>query len=222
MRKVYYNRMPKAPLALSALALPLLVAGAMTQSPAQETIKGASIDSHEGMTISAEPWTRAEQYKPKFPKNSPISAGVVAIHVSFRNSTDQSIRVGLGTIRLSLSLDQDNRQQISPLSPDELADAVLRPKAKDPTSRPRIPLPIPTGGGRDKKWQELKRNAQEASVQDGVIAPHKTVEGLLYFDLQGQFDLLDSAHLYIPDLTALESNHELLYFDLDLSHTAQQ
>ena len=221
MRKVYYNCVPKSYCGLSALVLPLFLAVTVAQSP--QTIKGASVDSHDGMTISAEPWTSAEQYKPKFPKNSPISAGVLAIHVSFTNSTDQSIRVGLGTIRLSLSVDQDNRQQLAPLSPDELADIVLRPKTKDPTARARIPLPIPSsGGGRDKKWQELKRDAQEASFQDGVIAPHKTVEGLLYFDLQGQFDLLESAHLYIPDLTALETNHELLYFDLDLSHTAQR
>jgi hypothetical protein len=40
---------------------------------------------------------------------------------------------------------------------------------------------------------------------------------LLYFDLQGQFDLLSTAHLYIPDVRALEKNHPLLYFEIDLS-----
>jgi hypothetical protein len=43
------------------------------------------------------------------------------------------------------------------------------------------------------------------------------VQGLLYFDMQGQFDLLKTAHLYIPDVRSLEKNHTLLYFEIDLS-----
>jgi len=40
-----------------------------------------------------------------------------------------------------------------------------------------------------------------AVVPANVIAPHSTVQGLLYFDLQGQFDLLNAAHLYVPDVS---------------------
>jgi hypothetical protein len=40
---------------------------------------------------------------------------------------------------------------------------------------------------------------------------------LLYFDLQGQLDLLNTAHLYVPDVRALEKNHPLVYFEIDLS-----
>jgi hypothetical protein len=49
------------------------------------------------------------------------------------------------------------------------------------------------------------------------VAPHSTVQGLLYFDLQGQFDLLSTAHLYVPDLLVLEKNRSLTYFEIDLS-----
>jgi hypothetical protein len=43
------------------------------------------------------------------------------------------------------------------------------------------------------------------------------VQGLLYFDLQNQFDLLQSAHLYVPQLMQMQSGRALTFFDIDLS-----
>jgi hypothetical protein len=43
------------------------------------------------------------------------------------------------------------------------------------------------------------------------------VQGLLYFDLQGQFDLLSTAHLYVPDLLIMGKNSALTFFEIDLS-----
>jgi len=221
MQTVYYKRVRNVSLALTFFALPFFVMAGSRQG--SESIKASVVDSHEGLTVSAEPWTSVEQYKAKFPKKSPLAAGIVAIQIAFRNSTEESIKIGLDRIRLTISIDENNRQELEPLTPEQLAEIVLRPGAKDPTSRSRIPLPLPTSsGGRNKKWEELKTAAEDASVRDGVIAPHKSVEGLLYFDLRGQFDLLNSARLYIPNLVMLESNHQLLYFELDLSHTSQR
>jgi hypothetical protein len=50
-----------------------------------------------------------------------------------------------------------------------------------------------------------------------VLAPHSTVQGLLYFDMQGQFDLLKTAHLYVPDIMAMKGNRALTFFEIDLS-----
>jgi hypothetical protein len=61
---------------------------------------------------------------------------------------------------------------------------------------------------------------EDAGVQASVVAPHSAVQGLLYFDLRSQFDLLNSAHLYVPEIVALEKNRNLLYFDIDLSRSA--
>jgi len=221
MQTAYYKRVRAASLVLTLFALPLLATAATRQG--SEPVKSSAVDSHEGLTVSAEPWTSAEEYKTKFPKKSPLAAGIVAIHVAFRNSTDESIKIGLDSIRLTISIDENNRQELEPLTPERLADVVLRPAAKDPTSRSRLPLPLPTSsGGRNKQWQQLKTAAEDAGVRDGVIAPHMTVEGLLYFDLRSQFDLLNSARLYIPNLVMLESNHQLLYFELDFSHTSRK
>ena len=218
MQRVYYKRMRKAALPATAVLFVTLVqpSGAQQSPPATKT---SVLDAHEGMTVSAEPWTSPEQYKQKFRKKSPFESGIIAIHVSFRNETNQSIRIGLSRIRLSLNVDENNRQELRPMTAEDVADAVYRPG--DPSaSRSRFPLPVPLPkSSRDKKWNDMKQAAEDAGVRAGVVAPHTTADGLLYFDLRGQFDLLNSAHLYIPDLVALETNHALLYFELDLSRS---
>ena len=70
---------------------------------------------------------------------------------------------------------------------------------------------------RSKNWEQYQKLAEDAGLHSSVVAPHATVEGLLYFDMQGQFDLLANSRLYIPDLLALEKNQALMYFDIDLS-----
>src|SRR5258708_31341999 len=65
---------------LPFLAAALLAArqGASQQPP---SLKAASLESHEGMTITVRPWTDPALYKEKFPKNSPFAAGIIAIQV---------------------------------------------------------------------------------------------------------------------------------------------
>ena len=229
MQKGYYNwitnlrREPIAFLAsLALVAIPVFSPAALQQqSPATKPITTSSLDSHDGLTVAADPWLSAERYKSTFSKKTPYAAGVLAIKVNFRNDSDDSIKIGLSRIRLNLTFDDNNRQDLPPLSSELLADAVLHPRIKG--NKPRLPLPIPTSqGGRDKHWQEYQKLAEDAGLHSSVVAPPSSIEGLLYFDLQGQFDLLSNARLYIPDLLALEKNRDLMYFDIDLSHPSSR
>jgi hypothetical protein len=218
MRKAYYN------LARNCSVLILLaftLAAGPARTAAQDApLKAASLESHEGMTISVLPWTDAAKYKEKFPKKSPYAAGVLALQVSFRNDSNDTVKVNLKRIRLTVHLDEENTQELSSLSAEEVADAVFKPAAKDPSKRTRLPIPIGVGGPKnphDKNWTEVQTAAQNAAVPTSVIAPHSSVEGLLYFDLQKQFDLLATSHLYIPDLLLMQENRALTFFDIDLS-----
>ncbi len=109
MRKFYYNftRIPPRtiPLLMGTLLGPAI---APSQQPPLRT---ASLESHEGLTISATPWTEPSKYKEKFPKKSPYSAGVLAVQVSFRNDSDDSIKVDLSRIRLTVNIDAENKQE---------------------------------------------------------------------------------------------------------------
>jgi hypothetical protein len=219
MRKVYYNSMRKLSGAVPFLAA-CLMAGAYAdaqQSGGQRaSLKTASLETHEGLTISAQPWTDPALYKEKFPKKSPFAAGIVAMQVVFRNDSNESMKVSLDRIRLSFQIDQDNRQEVQALTPAQVADQVLKPGGKDP-AKSRIPLPVSIPHNNDKHWTELEQQAEVAGIPANVIAPHSSVQGLLYFDLQGQFDLLNEARLYVPDIRVMENNRSLTYFEIDLS-----
>ncbi len=230
MSKKHYNLMPKL-----LIAIPFVVAvffvnekwvtsqaspppHRATQNAKPSTLHTSSLESHEGVTISARPWLDAAQYKEKFPKKSPYAAGVLAVQVSFRNDSDQSVKVGLERIRLSFNLDDDNRQELEPMKAADVADAVLRPGGKDPTAHRRLPVPVtPSSNSKGKDFTELQSEAQNAAVPSSVVAAHSTVQGLLYFDLQGQFDLLHTAHLYVPDIAVMGKSEGLTYFEIDLS-----
>jgi hypothetical protein len=221
MVKVYYNSMRKLTVFFAILVGPLLVASpGVQQQPA--TLKTSALESHEGMTITARPWTDPALYKEKFHKKSPYAAGIVAIQVAFRNDSDDSMKINLERIRLNITISEEERQALDPLTSEQGADVILHPGAKSPTARR---FPIPLGGpqvGHDKKWTEVEKELREAGVRASVVAPHSTVQGLLYFDLRNQFDLLNAARLYVPEVIALEKNRELLYFEIDLARTGEQ
>ncbi len=105
---------------------------AALQGAKQSPLQTSALESHEGITISARPWTDAALYKQKFPKKSPFAAGVLAVQVAFRNDSDQSVKVGLDRIRLSFTLEDDSRQELEPMKAADVADAILRPGGKDP------------------------------------------------------------------------------------------
>jgi hypothetical protein len=223
MRKVYYNPMRKLTIIVPFLAASLLAAqrGAAQQP---SSLKTNSLESHEGMTITARPWTDPALYKEKFPKKSPYAAGIIAVQVVFRNDSDDSMKINLERIRLNLTLSEENHQALDPLSPEEAADVIMNPGARDPT-KARKKFPFPTGApkvGHDKHWAEVEKTLADAGVQASVVAPHSTVQGLLYFDLRSQFELLNSAHLYVPEVVAIEKNRGLMYFEIDLSRSAER
>ncbi|MGB7845139.1 MAG: hypothetical protein WBL63_05955 [Candidatus Acidiferrum sp.] len=196
---------------------------AQSDAKAPATLRASIVESHEGVTIGVDPWTQASRYKAKFPKKSPLAGGVVAIRISFRNDNDNGVRVDLHRIRLLVQISEDNRQELDPLSPDDVADTVLlKANGKDPTAR-RIPIPLPIGKPkptRDANWTSFRDACQNAAVPSSILGAHSTVEGLVYFDLRGEVDLLQTARLYVPNLATMGDNQPLSYFDIDLGHNS--
>jgi hypothetical protein len=197
-----------------------------TSTKPAESSRVGIVDSHEGVTIGIEPWTTASRYKEKFPKKSPFAKGIVGIYVSFRNDNDYGLKVNLSSIRLIVQLGEDNRQQLVSLTADQVADAVtLKDNGKDPTAkRVPLPIPLPTSGrsSRDANWTVLRDACQNAGMPTSVIAAHSTVEGLIYFDLRGELDLLQTAHLYFPNIASMSDNQPLSYFDIALGHDSSE
>jgi len=186
-------------------------------------LRTSILDAHEGVTIGVEPWTQASRYKEKFPKKNPFAAGIVALKLSIRNDNDEAVKLNLHRIQLLVQLDADNKQELEALTADDVADAVmLRQNGKDPTAR-RLPIPLPINRPkptRDKNWEEFRGDCQNAGIPSGVIGAHSTMEGLVYFDLRGEWDLLQTARLYVPDLERMTSKQAISYFDIDFSRNS--
>jgi hypothetical protein len=228
MQTVYYSFMRNA-LAVVLFVCATSALPAQTSIPFQNqprpdpSVHEIAKDSHEGVTIGIDPWTEGSRYKKQFPKKSPFDKGIVAIHVSFKNDNNHGLKVDLQSVRLSVQVSEENRQELAPLSADDVADTVLlKDNGKDPTAkRSPIPIPLPTTGpksARDSKWTALRDACQNAGIPTSVIAAHSTVEGLMYFDIHGELELLDTAHLYIPNIASMGDNQPLSYFDIGLAH----
>src|SRR5205809_6354383 len=115
--------MRKLTLILPFVAVSLLAAKQRaTQQPS--SLKTTSLESHEGMTITARPWTDPALYKEKFPKKSPFAAGIVAIQVVFRNDSEDSMKINLERIRLNLKFSEEDHQSLYPLSSEEATDII--------------------------------------------------------------------------------------------------
>ena len=112
--RVYYNPMRKLTFILPFLGASLVVAQQGT-SQQPSSLKTTSLESHEGMTITARPWTDPALYKEKFAKKSPYAAGIVAVHVVFRNDSDDSMKINLERIRLNVALSEEDHQALNPL-----------------------------------------------------------------------------------------------------------
>jgi hypothetical protein len=134
------------------------------------------------------------------------------------------VKVDLQQVRLIVEVSEDNRQELEPLSPDDVADTVLlKQTTKDPTSK-RSPLPIPSiskpKATRDSNWTNFRDACQNAAVPSSVLGAHSTVEGLLYFDIRGELELLQTARLYVPNLAAMDTHQPISFFDIALSHSS--
>jgi len=222
MQTVYYSLMKKLLAVVVVVFLGILL-GRAASGQQEKPLKTSILDAHEGVTIGVDPWTQASRYKEKFPKKTPFGAGIVALRLSIRNDNDEAVKLNLHRIRLLVQLDPENRQELESLTADDVADTVmLKQNGKDPTAR-RLPIPLPINRpkpARDKNWEEFHGDCQNAGIPSGVIGAHSTMEGLVYFDLRGEWDLLQTARLYVPDLQRMTTQQAILYFDIDFSHNS--
>lgn len=173
-------------------------------------------DQHQKLLVVADPYLSAQRYKSVFGKKSPYERGIVAIDIYFQNDNDAAIRVNLSTIRLVVSLPGEQRQNLPPLSPEDVADRILLKGDSNPTiSRRRLPFPG-LNIGRGRGWNKLVSHLRSVALESSVIPPHATTHGFLFFDLNYQFDAIRRSSVYIPDLAFTTDNQALFFFDIDL------
>lgn len=199
-------RLVLAVLVFFSFALPL---AAQTADPAKLPAR----DSHQGILVACDPYQSPKRAKKTFGRENPVKAGILPVEVYIRNSTRWPVAVKLASIRLEVVLPGGNRDQLAPLSANEVARDILHPRPVDTESpRGRLPFPLP-GRNEGGKWQKLHDKLQSLAFPAAVIAPGATVHGFFYFNLGGQFAALPYSRFYVPDLKFLGNTQAIMFFE---------
>jgi hypothetical protein len=208
---------------LLLMAMCLVCASAFAQSSAPSTDAPSArvhSDQHEGMSVSAEPYSDAERAKEKFGKANPIPAGILPVEVFLRNETEQPIHIDISTIQLEVRPHDGARQDIDWLTAVEVAAAIAHPEGPAPPKARRFPVGIPMSGT-DKRAEKLTEILQPLSLDADVVPPKGAIHGFLFFNLSHNMSLAGTASLYLPDATVIPSSKALMFFEVPLGNAPQ-
>jgi hypothetical protein len=211
---------------LAGLLLLPLGASAQSAAPTADPLTLRTRDAHQDLLIVADPYISSARYdKDHFGKKSPYDAGIVAINVYFHNDNDKPIRLNLDTIQLICSPPDEARQRLGALSPEDVADRTLLNAPHTNPSVRHLPFPYPgsaSNSGKGKAWNEMVTTLRSVALSTDILPPKATTHGILFFDMNHNFDAIRQSHLYIPDLSFMADNKALFFFEIDLAETARR
>jgi hypothetical protein len=189
------------------------------KSPSASSASALPQDSHDNMTITAEPFAEAEKAKQKFGNASPQKAGILAVNVTFHNNNARAVQIDLDSIELDVQDSNGQKQALEPMDIVQVAENIAYPGGlKEPSTR-RFPLGI-GGSSPDKKVQKIVDELKPFTLDGDIVASHEKLQGCVYFNLAHQMHLAATADLYIPDIVTLPDKKPLLFFDIPLGSGA--
>jgi len=176
-------------------------------------------DRHEGLDVSADPYTDTERAKNKFGKANPVPAGILPVEVFLRNELDQPIRIDLSTVQLEIRPPEGQRQEIDALDTEEVARAMVHPEgARTPSTRRFPPIGVPSTN--DKKVDSMMQNLRPFALDADVVPPNAMIHGFLFFNVSHSLSVASYASLYIPDAMIAPSNKPLMFYEVSLKRAA--
>jgi len=171
-------------------------------------------DRHEGLTISADPYTDAKRAKEKFGNASPIPVGVLPVEVFLHNETLQPIRINMETVQLDIHSDTGSHEEVDWLPVQEVARMIAHPKGPSNPHAPRFPIGIGAGG--DTKTDKMIEMLRPFALDADVVPPTGTLHGFLFFDVNHDLSLANHASLYVPDVSNVPDKKPLMFFEVTL------
>jgi hypothetical protein len=182
--------------------------------PANPSSASLPQDKHDGLAVSAKPYTDAGLAKEKFGKANPLAVGILPVEVFLHNDSLQPIRVDVSTIQLSVNLPNGKHQDLDWLSAKEVAAVVAHPNGPAAPKSRRLPVGI--GSITDKKTDKMLEAIGPFALDADIVPPTATIHGFLFFDLDGNLSLVGDASLYVPDVTSVPANKPLMFFEVPL------
>ena len=161
-------------------------------------------DTHEGLTVAAEPFETRQKTKPVFGKHKLAEAGILPVLVVIANTTDKTVRLDSFSVQL---LTQD-RRKIDPTPAGVVVQRLSGKKGK------KLPFPLPRlpGGSRGNAAMEVL--VHEFNMR--LLPPDSTASGFFYFDIGRNRDWLRGSKLYLTRLFWAHNSQPLMYFEVPL------
>ena len=182
----------------------------------------AATDSHDGITIAAEPYDQPEKIRQVFDADL-LRAGYVAVLVVVSNDSDNEIRVDGNSIELTGS----HVDSIWPTPTDTVLQDVFFGKHRIRSGAPPIGIGIPGRGGSsrvgNKDFENARTDFLTKELGDKFVPAHSTAYGFLFYEARN----LVGRKVYIPDVRITRSSdpkrvgHALLFFEVDLKPAFQ-
>lgn len=175
-------------------------------------------DTHEGVTVAADPYTDAARSKERFGKKHPHQAGLLAVEVVMRNDTARPIRVNLEAVRLLLEPPGTSRQRLQALELETVIERILHKEKGGPNPTvSRLPIPRMPKADRSKEWKQVEAALSPYVFNFDILPPQATVRGFFFFDMARRFEWVPYARVYVPELKFMDDGQALFFFEVDLS-----
>jgi hypothetical protein len=203
---------------LAAALVLLLAATAHAQSkpaapPAQaqaDPTADLARDTHDGLTVMANPVTDAAQSKAIFGKADPFPLGIMPVEVILKNDTQKPIRVDIDTIQLTVH-PRTGRQDLDWLGADEVASLIAHPEGVVPSQPRRVAgIPLPSN---DKKSEKYAAQLRPLTLDGEVVPPMGMLHGYLYFNVSREMKLAENATIYVPNVYSMPSNKPMMFYE---------
>jgi hypothetical protein len=175
-------------------------------------------DTHEGVTVAADPYSDAARSKERFGKKHPHQAGLLAVEVVMRNDTTRPIRVNLDAVRLLLEPPGTSRQRLEWLDLETVIEKILHKEQGGPNPTvSRLPIPRRPKPDRSKEWKQVEAALAPYVFNFDILPPQATVRGFFFFDMARRFEWVPYGRVYVPDLKFMDDGQALFFFEVDLS-----
>jgi hypothetical protein len=156
------------------------------------------------VTIAVDPYDTEAKARPAFGKMNPYELGVLPVLVVIQNNAAQALDLR----QMRIEYVSPDRQRIDP-TPAKDVRFLHGAKRNDVPNQRRLPIPIPTGGKKNKldSW-EIEGLAFAAKM----LPPGESAHGFYYFQTRHQV----GSALYLTGLQEAGSGKELFYYEIPM------
>jgi hypothetical protein len=177
-----------------------------------------ALDSHDKITIAAEPYDRSEKVLEVFDRD-PSRENFVTVLIVVSNDSDDEIEVN----GIEVDLANAKLHALHPTPTEDVVREIFYPKDRRPSSPGKIGIGgVGLGGNPQKDFMNARADFLSKELGDKFIPPHTTAYGFVFYETPQLGAALVGGKIYIPRVRIRRSadpkqiGRELLFYEIDL------